>query len=295
MNDATTCPAAVARLFSASVVKELAEKGKSQIAARLFRESGLLPYLDPDQCLSEIYQSAFEFLKARQHRHEYVYKAAITQRVLLGVHNLKTASMLTEFGAGRSRSDVVVFNGTASAYEIKSERDSLTRLENQVGDYLKVFASVSIIAGANHVNAVLKIVPFEVGVLTLTDKFSISPEREALNAPERTCPSAIFEAMNLREVEIALKAEGIEIPSVPNTQKYSALKVLFEKLTPEAAHRRMVETLKRTRSQISLQSLLSNVPSSMHSATLSTKLRKRDHKRYIEAFGVPLSVVLSWA
>ncbi len=295
MNDVATCPTAVARLFSASVVKELAEKGKSPTAARLFRESGLLPFLDPDLNLSQTYQSAFDFLKARQHRHEYVYKAAITRRVLLGIHNLATASMLTEFGAGRSRSDVVVLNGTASAYEIKSERDSLTRLSNQVDDYLKVFASVNIIAGQNHVKAILKCVPAEVGVLTLTNKFSISPEREAVDAPERTCPSAIFEVMNLREIEIALRAEGIETPSVPNTQMYSALKVQFEQLTSEVAHKRMVETLKRTRSQISLQSLLSNVPSSMHSATLSTKLRKRDHSRYIEAFGVPLSVVLSWA
>ena len=295
MSNATTCTTAVARLFSASVVKELAEKGKSPTAARLFRESGLLPYLDSNLSLSQTYQAVFEFLKARQHRHEYVYKAAITQRVLLGIHKLTTASMLTEFRAGRSRSDVVVLNGTASAYEIKSERDSLTRLERQVDDYLKVFARVNIIAGKNHVKDVLKSVPAEVGVLTLTNNFSISAEREAVDSPERTCPLAIFEAMNVREVEIALRAEGIEIPDVPNTQKYRALKALFEQFPPEVAHRRMVETLKRTRSQISLQSLLTDVPSSMHSATLSTKLRKRDHKRYIEAFDVPMSVVLSWA
>ena len=150
-------------------------------------------------------------------------------------------------------------------------------------------------SGQNHVKAVLKSVPAEVGVLTLTSSFSISSEREAVDSPERTCPLAIFAAMNLREVEIALRTEGIEIPDVPNTQKYHALKVLFEQLSPEVAHRRMVETLKRTRSQISLQSLLGGVPSSMHSATLSTKLRKRDHERYIGAFDAPMSVVLSWA
>ncbi|MEI9986083.1 MAG: sce7726 family protein [Aliidongia sp.] len=55
---------------------------------------------------------------------------SVTQKILMGKHSLRTASMLNEFRAGSCKADLVILNGTATVYEIKSERDSLTRLAN---------------------------------------------------------------------------------------------------------------------------------------------------------------------
>jgi hypothetical protein len=62
-------------------------------------------------------------LKRSGLRDKYVYKAALTQRVLMGKHSLRTACMLSEFRVGDRKADITILNGTTTVYEIKSDRD----------------------------------------------------------------------------------------------------------------------------------------------------------------------------
>jgi hypothetical protein len=214
--------------------------------------------------------------------------------VLLGIHNLDTASMLTEFRVGQCKVDVVVLNGTGTAYEIKSERDSLVRLRNQVEHYLKVFASVNVIVGENHLEEVLNRTPEEVGVTVLSGTYTISSRRAAVVDASRTSPAWIFDAIRVKEAETVLRNAGIDIPQVPNTRKYAALRELFLSLDPATAHEAMVTVLKKSRNLSSLKSLLDAVPQCLHSATLSTRIRRRDHDRYTRALKTPLEAALLW-
>lgn len=294
MNETLVCSSAIARLFSSSVVQEFAKRGKSETAVRLLRESGILPSLNPNGTLSDAYEVAFRFLRRRCNRHEYIYKAAITQKVLLGIHNLDTASMLTEFRVGPCKADVVILNGTGTAYEIKSERDSLVRLQNQVEHYLKVFAGVSVIVGDNHVGEVLDKTPTEVGVTVLSDAYTISSRREAVVDASRTSPECVFDAIRLEEAEKVLRTIGIDIPQVPNTRRYATLRELFLSLDPTTAHEAMVTVLKKSRNLSPLKGLLTGIPQCLHSATLSTRIRRRDHNRYAQALRTPLEAALLW-
>lgn len=288
------CSSSVARFFSSSVVKELGRRGKSPIFARLLRESRITDSLAASTPLHEVFESAFNYLKVRDNRHEYVYKAAITQKVLLGVHNLNTASMLTEFRVGNCKADVVILNGTGTVYEIKSERDTLSRLKNQIAAYLKVFASVNVIVGENHVESVLANSIPEVGVMHLSNSFSISTVREPCEDLSRVCPLAIFDCVNLNEAEKILKLQGLDCPSVANTKRFAVLKELFTRLTPEDAHRGLVDILKKTRKQSSLESLLHEIPNSLHSAALTARLRKQDRQRFSNALMTTLEQAATW-
>ena len=121
--------AAISRLFSSSVVREMARTGKSAMFARLVKSSRLMDSLSEVKLVSGFFEEAFSLLKREGFRHEYIYKAALTHKVLLGTHSLQTASMLTEFRVGECKADVAILNGTATVYELKSERDSLKRLD----------------------------------------------------------------------------------------------------------------------------------------------------------------------
>jgi len=288
-------PAAIARFFSSTVIKELARRGKSPTLARLIRESGLLSTEHSKSTVGEFLDHGFGHLKKKKNRHEYIYKAAITQRILLGTHSLNTASMLTEFRVGGCKADVVILNGTATADEMKSERDSLTRLEKQVKAYMKVFANTNVIVGENHLKDVLSSVPEEVGIQRLSADFHISEEREPKSDETRTCSSSIFDSITLDEASLILSSNGVEIPKVPNTQRYRILREAFVTLSPEVAHRGMVEALKRTRNLLSLKTLLTSLPESLHSASISTRLRKSDHERLSQAIKTPLSKALQWS
>lgn len=287
--------AALSRLFSSGVVREMARKGKSALFARLVAQTGLRHSLSSSARVCNLFDMAFALLKREGYRHEYIYKAALTRNILLGTHSLQTASMLTEFRVGECKADVAILNGTATVYEIKSERDSVRRLERQVAAYSKVFARVYVIAAEDHVSSVLQLVPSYVGVMRLNKRHHISKLREALDQPERTCPNVIFDSIRTQEARAILLAHGMQIPLVPNTELNSVLREMFVKLKPHEAHEGMVRVLKKTRNLLPLSDLVSQLPYSLQTAALSVPLRKLDHARLVSAVNTRLKDAMVWA
>src|SRR5580698_6348671 len=51
---------------------------------------------------------------------------------------------------GNARVDMAVVNGSFSGYEIKSDRDTLTRLPNQLAAYELCFDTMTIVVGKRH-------------------------------------------------------------------------------------------------------------------------------------------------
>lgn len=285
---------ATSRLFSSSVFKEMAGKGRSPLFARLVKQSPLIDKLGSFDRVADVFEAALRILRQGNQRDEYVYKAALTQNILLGKHSLKTASMLREFRVGPCKADIAILNGTATVYEIKSERDSLSRLEAQIAAYMQVFAKVFVIAGENHVEAVLGMTPSEIGVMRLSKRHQISTLRDAEDRPERVLPSVILESVRSEEAKLILRALNVAVPDVPNTRLRTELRSIFEKLDAVSAHRAMVEVLKRTRDLRPLEELLENLPRSLHAAACSVPLQRRDHERLVRTVNAPILDALAW-
>jgi len=285
---------AVARLFSSTVLRELAQKGQSPLFTHLIKESNLLKLSSDVEKVYDLFEYAFRLLKREEHRHEYTYKAAVTEKVLLGTHSLKTASMISQFRVGDCKADVVILNGTSIVYEIKSERDSLYRLVKQIDAYMKVLATVNVIVGEDHVNAVLNSVPKDVGVLRLSNRYQISTIQEGRDMPSRTNPEAIFDSINLREAELVLNDLGISVPDVRNVHRYRELRKRFAELDPVSVHASMVRTLKKTRSLAPLGALINKLPPSLHSTVLSVRPSRRDHDRLVESMQESISKAITW-
>lgn len=285
---------AVSRLFSPSVIREMGRKGKSPLFARLAHESSLSSKVKPSDFVYNFFDEAFSLLKKKAHRHEYVYKSALTQNILLGKHSLQTASMLTEFRVGNCKADLVILNGTATVYEVKSERDSLSRLERQISAYRQVFAKVYVIAGENHIRSIFETVPSDVGILKLSSRHQITSLREAVDQPERTNSASIFDSIRLSEARQILALNGLKTPQVPNTELYSALRDIFLKLPPRLAHVGMVQVLKKTRNLKPLTEIVEQVPSSLQSAVLTVPFRKSDRVNLLQAINTRLSEAMCW-
>jgi len=295
VNLATDQLAAISRLFSSSVVREMARKGKSPLFARLVTQSQLFGSISLSKRVYAIFDTAFSLLQREGYRHEYIYKAALTHKILLGKHSLHTASMINEFRVGECKADVAILNGTATVYEVKSERDSLARLERQIRAYARVFAKVYVIASESHIRAVLNSVPESVGILCLNRRHQISTLREALDQPEQTSPEAIFDAIRTEEARLILSSCGISVPNVPNTELHRVLRQAFVKLDPIQAHEGMVRVLKRTRNLLPLSALVDQLPLSLQTAALSVPLRKADHDRLVAAVNTRWKDAVGWA
>lgn len=295
VNLATEQLATISRLFSSSVVHEMARKGRSPLFARLVTQSQVLRSMSLSERVYTVFEAAFSLLKREGYRHEYIYKAALTHKILLGKHSLQTASMINEFRVGDCKADVAILNGTATVYEVKSERDSLARLERQIAAYATVFARVYVIAAESHIRAVTNTVPDSVGILCLNSRNQISTLRDAADRPELTSPGAIFDSIRTEEARMILSSFGVSVPRVPNTELHAVLREAFVKLDPLQAHEGMVRVLKRTRNLLPLSTLVDQLPPSLQSAALSVPLRKVDHQRLVAAVNTPLMEAMGWA
>jgi len=242
----------------------------------------------------DAFDVAFARLTREGCRDEYVYKSALVRRIVLGRHSLRTASVLSEFRVEGCKADIAILNGTSTAYEIKSERDSLFRLDRQVGAYGNVFARVYVVTAESHLSAVLNAIPRETGVMTVNKRFQISTVREASDRVDQVSPVSIFDSIRTEEARRILVSLGLPVPNVPNTELSDFLRQEFVKLTPREAHAGMVQVLKRTRAQYQLADLVSELPDSLHTAALIVPVRKSDQKRLVAAVNTCLDEAMTW-
>ncbi|WP_435634969.1 sce7726 family protein [Pseudomonas solani] len=85
-------------------------------------------------------------------------------------HECPNTLVIDELGIahGKNRADIAVLNGTIHGYEIKSSKDTLSRLPEQIGEYSRCFEKVSVIAAPNHIEKLLDILPEWCGLIVAT-------------------------------------------------------------------------------------------------------------------------------
>lgn len=284
---------ALASLFTKRIYRELRDKGRSPTLSRVANESGLGSALRPRTTLKSALEYAFEILE-REVVNDYVYRAAITSKVLLGKHSLNTTIMLTEFRVDDSKADIVIVNGTSTAYEIKSDRDRLCRLESQIASYLGAFTRVVVVAAERHLEEIFATVPTTVGIQTLTRNGSLSTLRQPTDDTTHLGASTLFESLRHSEAILVLRSLGLSEPTVPNTELHAALRRLFENIKPGLLQCAATRILRKTRSQSHLDELVRSLPMSLRPLALSCKSKNPDHQNLVKTLSTPLSEVLEW-
>ena len=215
------CEPCLARLFSSAVIKELATEGHSRLASSLLKETGFLQTFDLKTHLRDLFDAVYMLL-FHKYRNEYVYKNAIAQKILMGVHSLNTTFMLTEFRTGTCKADVVLLNGTSTVYEIKSAYDSIERLARQIQSYRQLFDNINVITADSQLGKVKEIVGNDIGLMVLTDRFTFRTIQKPTSLNNTVEPSVIFDSLRRSEYEAVIKKHFGSVPNVPNTRNYKA-------------------------------------------------------------------------
>lgn len=285
--------AAIARMFSPGVIKPLALTGKSPLFAELAHQANFHDVATL-HTVGDVFNYGFKRLRRNGMRNEYIYQSAIVQNILLGRHSLRTASMMREFRTGDSRADIVVLNGTSTVYELKSERDTLQRLEKQVNDYSSVFARTFVVASEKHIDDILALVPSNVGVMSLVRWNRIRTVRDAEGTPSGVQPAKILASLRRAEAVSILEHLRIAPPTVPNTQMFDALADIFSTQEPAVIHNAMLYVLKKSRSQTSLRDVVNDLPASLKAAAIMYNLNKTCTGALVRASHTSLEDTLNW-
>ncbi|MFZ3055018.1 MAG: sce7726 family protein [Minisyncoccales bacterium] len=78
-----------------------------------------------------------------------------------------SAEIFEELGVrhGTARIDLAIINGIMCGYEIKSDKDNLNRLPEQVKEFSSVFDKITLIVGKRHLYQAMQIIPDWWGVI----------------------------------------------------------------------------------------------------------------------------------
>ena len=212
----------------------------------------------------------FYSLLFEQYRCEYVYKNIVAKSLYLsGRHSRKKSLLTSELRSGGSRADVVILNGTSTVYEVKSEYDTLRRLEGQIADYRTVYDRIFVVTTPEKAKSIINEVTSLVGVMVLGGKGKLRTVREAQSNKTNTNPAAIFDCMRREEYCSIIRDIYGSVPNVPNSKLYRESKRLFCRLDPCDAHDLMVQRVRMRGKRKPFADLINDAPDSLKHACLS--------------------------
>jgi len=203
----------------------------------------------------------------KQYKSEYIYKNMLINKLLLGKYSLNTTTVINELKIKNSIADFVLLNGEIRIFEIKTELDSLRKLDKQVKDY-KTFANkVFIVTNSKYVNSLLELYQDDtIGIIEYTTKKTLKEIKPAIEDNDYLNYEVLFKALRKNEyLELINNYFGF-IPDVPNTLIFKeCLKLaktievsVFQKLVLKQLKKRKIrhpDLLKSTRTPYELKYL----------------------------------------
>lgn len=176
--------------------------------------------------------------------------------------NVNPTKVFEEFGVrhGTARIDIAVINGVMYGYEIKSDRDTLKRLSEQVNEYNAVFDKLTLVVGKRHLYDAIKLVPDWWGIIVakinINDKVIFNTIRKAENNPGQkqiSIARLLWKEEALQILEKQNKAMGFR--SKPRDLIYERLaSVLDTKTLKKQVRHTLLVSRKDWRSDVRLMS-----------------------------------------
>lgn len=226
------------------------------------------------QILSEIYKRL-----ANDYRNEYFYKNTLLNKLLLGVHSPTTTTALIEVPVSKSKADFIMINGKAMLYEIKTDLDTLERLNSQLNDYYKAFSNVNVIASEDNLTSIeKKLKNTNTGIYLLTKKRNtIRCIKEHIPVYSKLEHKTIFKILRKQEYANIIKIKFGELPKVSDFDFYDECYRQFVNIDIKEAYNMAVQELKK-RNRIDTN-LIKSVPAELRAVMYFSKFKEKDYKK----------------
>lgn len=273
--------AILSRIFSPAVISELANSGRSKLLGDLLREVSDTTRANLNGQLYDCFDAVYEYLTL-EYRNEYIYKNAIANKILIGRHSPRTASMFTEFRVLDSKADVLILNGTSHIYEIKTELDGLDRLEKQLADYQRFAEFTHVVTTEAHASKLIDMIDQTVGILLLSDRYTLSSCRKASSVKDRVETAVIYDSLRRSETIAIVENLGGVVPEVPNGLFYRECLKSFSELDALACHDEMVATVKKRNACNDKIDFIHRLPTSLKAVGATSKFNRKQKITFLE-------------
>ena len=243
-----------------------------------------------DSLVAAVFETAFAIL-CREYPIEYIYKSRILKETIFGTDSPETAALYVEFPVIDARADMLLVNGTATVFEIKTQFDSPKRLETQLEEYYRCFKSVCVIVKESQSEYYLQQLPEHVGVRTLTSHYSTDIQRASREAPGQLDHIYMFALLRQKERQHVISGFGIDLSNIDPLIRYPAALEHFKILPADDAYNLVLSALRDRQDTVKLATLCDQLPNSLYAGAFSYRLRKKDWNSLIKICSRPLKTI----
>lgn len=227
------------KVFTNRELVSLVDTGSMRYAEKASKRYGIKA-----KNISEMLKAIYSYLGAN-HRNEYYYKNELLNKIVFGKHSPNTTSALRELPVSKSIADFIIINKRAQVYEIKTELDTLQRLDGQLKDYYKAFKYVNVITDEKYAERIKETVNKDIGIYTLTKRNQIHEIRKAKEHISELQSDVMFKILRKSEFEQLNLNKFGQLPKVGASQYYKANFKLFNQLSKEEQQRELTFILKQ--------------------------------------------------
>lgn len=235
----------LSRIFTNPVFKQIAQSGNSDYFMDKLKKYDSQLSIDSGMQVKNIIENAYGYL-SKNYRNEYVYKNTLVNKILLGRHSLKTATMLNEFKVANSIADTVIINGTSTVYEIKTELDTPDKLQKQIEDYKKAFAKIYLVTHHSLATRYMALIAgSNVGLLSLSGRFNLSIVKEADEDFSCLNNEVMMKCLRKEEYSFIIKSHFGILPPVSNIKFFTECLSLSKQIEPRSLYELMISQLRK--------------------------------------------------
>ncbi|WP_435357381.1 sce7726 family protein [Emticicia sp. SJ17W-69] len=221
-------------LYNTSVIKDVLDtRSFVKIEDRINKHRGNILGSNAQIKFSSLLNTLYEQM-TESYCNEYIYKNTILQKKLLEKYGFASTTLLSEFRIGKSIADLVLLNGEVKVFEIKTDLDSLKRLDSQLSDYQQFADKVYIVTNQKFIAQLLHLYSgSNFGIIEFDGKGLIE-RKEAQKSTNAFSYETIFKLLRKDEYLKIVKLMHNFIPDVPNTLIFrECLKLVKEKTIVE--------------------------------------------------------------
>ncbi|WP_312615111.1 MULTISPECIES: sce7726 family protein [Oscillibacter] len=270
----TTDYSILSRVFTRSVLRDIIQKGQSDI----YNEAVAQFIVQPESKTNGVNFDGLYAVLEKKYRNEYYYKNTLLNKLLLGVHSINTTTALTELQTAHAKGDFILINGKAVVYEIKTELDNFDRLDEQVYNYYKVFDHVSVVTCESNLSSLIqRFYDSPVGVCSISPKGAIQHMKKAAEYKAALNASDIFDTLRRQEYEEIIAKMKIPLPKVSSFDYYECCKNLISKQNINEVYALYLKILK-ARAKINSE-LFYSVPKSIKSISYFCNFSALEYKK----------------
>lgn len=193
------------------------------------------------QFLSRLYEQM-----ANEYCNEYIFKNELLVDLLINKYSLKSTTILSEMRVEKSIADIIFVNGEVKIFEIKTDLDSLKRLDCQLYDYQKISGKIYLVANKRFITQILdRYSTSDYGIIEYDNYKKLTERKQAITNFSYLSHDSIFKLLRKEEYLNIVKSVFGYVPDVPNTLIFKESLQLVQTLDVKSFHNLAFEEIKK--------------------------------------------------